>query len=664
MWSRLEMLARPAELRCLICFCSAYVPKEAFNVLHAPCIFKVQPAALSALADLKLPKDVHISPDGSRVVYALETFSTKEKRAVSSLWIAEVGVDHSARRITSGLFKDEKPKWSPDGQYIAFLSNRGHDCSVIYLLGIGGFGEAYPLTDEHAGRNVKEFEWRPDGKFIAFVSPDGDTDVEETEGDEPIVFGGDEKTNNQRLRAFDVRRRALQTISPPDLNVDFFSWSPGPHAFEIAYSASDSSASQFDKSRINIASVATSHGSSETFIMTKTPITALVWTQPDRLHFIASPPPPYTRPSVYEARIKSKQYGSYFGWAGEALSLHKARNSVVVRVQNLSHESAHVLGVEGTSWPFDSFFDSEYEITSLDAFREPNSDDFTLALVRSSPQVANEVWSVSFKDGKQQAFVKLSSHNSAFEGFRSKRISATGPDGWECDGWLFTPKPVTITRRLPPTVVLVQSHPILPSFSMGPHLDVAYLTGAGYAVLCPNVRPTSSGGGIGERYADVLAILKKAVSKGLIDESHVTISGWGEGGFLSSLAVVRNEFSFRAVVCGGGVVDWDFVVANSDPSWPAPDILSLSRKDSGVYIERTEDEMETEKEQTPLLILHGREDDVTPVSGSLAFWRQKQKWNGTVQMVLYPREKHAIRDRKHLIDLWTRVLGFYERYLS
>ncbi|KAL4781750.1 Alpha/Beta hydrolase protein [Aspergillus varians] len=620
----------------------------------------------SALADLQLPKDLHISPDGSKVVYALLSFSQKGKTAVSSLWIAQVGVDHSARQITSGLFKDEKPRWSPDGRSIAFLSDRarrGHG-GGIYLLNIGGFGEAYPLTE---GRGVEGFEWSADGGFIAFLSVDGDGEVqgqdEERETDDPVVFGGDEEINsNQRLRVVDIERKTVRTLTPPDQNVDLFSWSPASP--ELAYTVSEESSFS---SRIDIVSVTTG---SRPFINTKGPITSLVWTQRDKLHFIARTTPPYTQLSVYEARIRSKQYGSYFGWDGEALSLHRAQDSVVARIQHPTHESAHALGTENTSWPFPSFFKSSYEITSLDAFRNPGSDseddDITLAIAQSSPQTANEVWSVT-----RHGHVKLSSHNAVFDGFRSKRISTTGPDGWECDAWLFTPKPAItpLSRRLPPTVVLLQSHPTLPSFSMGPHLDVAYLTAAGYAVLCPTIRPTA--GGIGERYADVMAILKKAVTEGLVDEDRVTLSGWADGGFLSSLAVIRDEFSFRAVVCGGGVVDWEFVAANSDPFWPGSDIPSFSPgadRDRGrgrAWSQGLEGgKGEAEKRKTPLLILHGREDDLVPVSGPLAFWREKKRWNGPVQMVLYPKEKHVIRERKHLVDLWTRVVQFYDKSLG
>jgi dipeptidyl aminopeptidase/acylaminoacyl peptidase len=640
----------------------------------------IQNPTLTALPSLLLPSDISISPSGTQTLYTLSTFSKTTRHATSSLWIADIGKDHSARQITSGLSRDEKPKWSPDGRYIAFVSDRAGKGGRrgIYLLPIGGFREAFEVSNGEGVKEGQGFEWSSDGRFIAFVSESVTWTAAEESGDnsnDPIVFGGEdsEGTSNDRLKVIDVERKTVSTLSQGNENVELFSFSPRTN--EIAYTVSETdsnSSSAFNSTRINIVDAERGSASGRNFITTKSPITSLVWSQGDKLHFIARSAPPYTSLSVYEARIRTKQYGSYFGWDGEAVSLHRTRDSVVARVQNPHSESAHALGIESVSWPFPSFFTSEYEITSFDAFRHTNSDDFTLVVARSSPSVANEVYSVTCKQGGGYGYVKLSSHNARFDGFRSKRISATGADGWECDGWLFTPKPVTITRRLAPTVVLVQSHPTLPSFSMGPHLDVAHLTAAGYAVLCPTLRPTpgsGSGTGIGDRYADVIAILKKAVAQGLVDESRVTISGWSDGGFLSSLAVIRNEFSFRAVVCGGGVVEWDFVSANSDPFWPAPDVPDFSPRkggDVGRGRESVRDvegsSAKSEKRKTPLLILHGRDDDVVPVSGPLAFWREKQRWNGPVQMVLYPREKHVIRDSKNLVDLWTRVLQFYDKH--
>ncbi|KAL4877867.1 Alpha/Beta hydrolase protein [Aspergillus karnatakaensis] len=671
-------------------------------------------STLSTLADLKLPIDIHISPDGTKVVYALESFTKNDKKTTSSLWIADVNVNHSARQITSGHFRDEKPQWAPDGRGIAFVSDRGNKGQDrgIYLLSFGGFGEAVALTE---GVDVNgRFEWSSDGNFVAFTSADGGPEryTEEANADEPIIFGGEDDEGssgrNQRLRVVDVRSKTLKTLTPASENVHLFSWAPVSHLYpdEIAYTVSDidaSTATHFSNTRIDISSIT---GGSRSIIKSKTHITSLTWTQKDRLHFISRPLPPYTVPAVYEARIKTKQYGSYFGWTGEALSLHRTQDSVIARIQNTTSESAHALGIEDSSWPFPSFFTSEYEITSLDAHRHTGTNNgFTLVIARSSPSSANEIWSATTQgaetgsgsgSGKGYNLVKLSSHNSHFDGFRSKRISTTAPDGWECDGWLFTPKQLTLSRRLPPTVVLLQSHPKLPSFSMGEHLDVATLTTAGYAVLCPNIRPspspstlssappTPSQSTLSDAYTSTLTILREAVSQNLIDESRVTISGWSSGGFLSSLGVLRNEFSFRAVVCGGGVVDWEFVDVNvlADPFWGEGEVSSVifspssgsggrgrtgglgfgSLTENMNGLKNTEAGMKERK--TPLLILHGRDDEIVPVSAPLAFWRQKGRWEGAVQMVLYPREGHVVRERRNFLDLWTRVLGFYSKHLD
>lgn len=104
---------------------------------------------IDALVDLQTPQDVNISFSGDQVAYSLGARSKKlDKNFVSSIWVAEVGKLHSARQVTSGLFNDKSPKWSPDGEYIAFLSDRAKagESSAIYLLPIKGGGEPFPLT--------------------------------------------------------------------------------------------------------------------------------------------------------------------------------------------------------------------------------------------------------------------------------------------------------------------------------------------------------------------------------------------------------------------------------------------------------------------------------------------------------------------------------------
>jgi Tol biopolymer transport system component len=98
----------------------------------------------AAIVDREIPSHVRISPSGLQVVYALSPASKKDKNLISSIWIAKVGEKHSARQLTSGLFNDISPEWSPDGLSIAFISDRAERgvTSAIYLIATNG-GEAY-----------------------------------------------------------------------------------------------------------------------------------------------------------------------------------------------------------------------------------------------------------------------------------------------------------------------------------------------------------------------------------------------------------------------------------------------------------------------------------------------------------------------------------------
>jgi Tol biopolymer transport system component len=75
------------------------------------------------------------------------------------------------RRLTDHSADDRSPSWSPDGQYIAFESERD-DRVGIYVMGSDG-SNPHRLTDHLA--DYRAPSWSPDGRYIAFESNrDGD----------------------------------------------------------------------------------------------------------------------------------------------------------------------------------------------------------------------------------------------------------------------------------------------------------------------------------------------------------------------------------------------------------------------------------------------------------------------------------------------------------
>src|SRR5215207_904102 len=115
------------------------------------------PAARRSITETDLLRfvwvaDPRISPDGSRVVFVRVTVDEGEKGYDTALWIVPADGSEPARQFTSGR-RDQSPRWSPDGRWIAFTraaekeDGKGEfEPAQLHLIPAGG-GEAARLTD-------------------------------------------------------------------------------------------------------------------------------------------------------------------------------------------------------------------------------------------------------------------------------------------------------------------------------------------------------------------------------------------------------------------------------------------------------------------------------------------------------------------------------------
>jgi Tol biopolymer transport system component len=105
---------------------------------------------------LKTVGTPRVSPDGTRVVYTVnEAVTTPDKSEfVTQIWMANVATKQSVQ-LTFGEKSSTNPKWSPDGKWIAFLSNRKDNRNNLYRLSMDG-GEAEPLTDLKSAVTIRK----------------------------------------------------------------------------------------------------------------------------------------------------------------------------------------------------------------------------------------------------------------------------------------------------------------------------------------------------------------------------------------------------------------------------------------------------------------------------------------------------------------------------
>lgn len=151
------------------------------------------------------------------------------------------------------------------------------------------------------------------------------------------------------------------------------------------------------------------------------------------------------------------------------------------------------------------------------------------------------------------------------------------------------------------------------------------------------------------------------------------VAGWSQGGFLSYLSAVRNDFAFKGAICGAGVSDWDTLTLTSDLPWyeaalagSAPWTAPKGSKDVSARNGSPLWHMQSTKpeDRTPLLILHGEEDKRVPVSQAIAFHRGCLALDWPCEMALYPREEHRFVERAHMIDMLKRVTSFCDLHLG
>ncbi len=182
--------------------------------------------------------ELALSPDGRQVVYAArEPLMTAEKSEfITHLYLAST--DGDPIQLTFGEHSNSGPRWSPDGQYIAFLSKRSGKGNLYVMRAAGG--EAWALT-HYEKTDVTALKWAPDGKQIAFLMAEPRSEEKEKATkakNDPIVWDVDFDFTHLYVTPFAVGPRAApeaRQVTHGRYQLVDFDWLPDGKSVAITH---------------------------------------------------------------------------------------------------------------------------------------------------------------------------------------------------------------------------------------------------------------------------------------------------------------------------------------------------------------------------------------------------------------------------------------------
>jgi dipeptidyl aminopeptidase/acylaminoacyl peptidase len=628
-----------------------------------------------------------ISPEGKRVIYEQSRTNWETNAFDTELWIADVE-SGSRRPLSLRGSSSSDAAWSPDGRWIAFLSDRPGSLKdspggkrQLYVMPADG-GEAQQITKMEDG--VNSFEWSPDAKHIALAAqapePKAMKDRKESFGDYKVIHGDYQMVH---LWLTDVPQPdaagRMPKLQDPKLLTkgDEFSVSDGfcfsPDSSRIAFSA------QRDPDLI-------SGFSSDIYVVTlaDSSVKKIVDTPgPDRN--------PHWSPDGKQIAYETSGGSKYFYYTDNRIAVVPSEGGSPQLLTSAFDEDADLL-----RWAPEGIYFSALQKTTSSLFLLDPQSKAVKQIAMPGTTIANgfsftrDFQHVAFRGAGQNQYGEIFSSSlsspapvqvthagaqlSAFTLARREVVRWKSGDGTEIEGVLIKPADFDANKKYP-LLVVIHGGPSgidMPSISADRYYPMERFVARGALILRPNYRGSAGYGeafrslnvrnlGVGD-FADVISGVDYLIGQGYVDKDRVGAMGWSEGGYISAFITASSD-RFKAVSVGAGISDWMTYYVNTDITPFTPQYLHANPWEDPAIYEKTSPIHYIDKARTPTLIQHGSADRRVPIANAYELRQALEDRGVPVKMVVYDGFGHPINKPKQQRAVMEENENWFDHYI-
>lgn len=634
--------------------------------------------------DLRVVSDPQISPDGTQIAFVVTEPGNPDHPDIprnSDIWMVASDGKTPAHKYVASDKSETMPRWSPDGRWLAFLSDRGETGGTekdaeaskkqIWMIRTDG-GEAQQATTLKGG--VVGFRWSPDGKTMAVLATDAPSPEEEArkkKRDDRVYVHHEWKF--VRLYFLDVESHEVKLIIRQDLNVNDAEWSPDGREMALMVSSTPDLDGVYWHSKFVIV-----NRQGEMVRTLSERSGRIDWGySPDGkwIAFTEQTPAGIAAHLAIvpagggEVKYLDSDYKGTIFWA------HWAPDSKYLIVESLEGTHALISGLDTSNSRTKKMFDVQVAPGQEHAF-SLSRDGSIIAYLNQKANGPTDVWAIDEATQKARQLTQMNPQVEQWDLGSVEEISwKNKKDDKTIYGVLIKP-PDFNPAKLYPAIVEIHGGPKW-AWWLGWHGTWhewgQLLASHGYVVLLPNPRGSDGQGIIfaeanrddwgGADFDDILGGVDELIAKKIADPNRLGIGGWSYGGFMTSWAVTQTN-RFKAAVVGAGVTHLLSFNGTTDitPSFLKSYFLDFPFNRREAYDKHSAMSF-VKNVKTPTLVLHGSDDERVPLGQGQEFYHALKQLGVKTEMVIYPREHHGFRERAHQVDLLKRILAWYDANL-